>query len=100
MKQTNLENKILYLSFHNSIKKIYGINRIVTRKELMSKLGRQFLVPKPLRILAIKELEEMGLLKKESKNEFKILDCDLNIEEDANKFLRRMNIFGVFTAIK
>ncbi len=95
MERGRLEIGLLYLSFHNSLKKVYGVNRIVSKKEIMAKLGRQFLVPKPVRILAIKELQEMGLLKEESKNEFKILDCDLKIEEDTNKFFMRMKLFSI-----
>ena len=95
MKRGKLEIGLLYLSFHNSLKKVYGRNRVVSEKLLMAKLGRQFLVPKQLRILAIKELVNMNLLKKEDKNNFKILDCKLNIEEDTNKFFKAMNLFSI-----
>ena len=95
MKKEVLKIGLLYLSFHNSLKKVYGIGRIITKKDLMAKLGRQFLVPKQLRILAIKELERMNLIKKEERDYFKILDCNLNIEEDANKFFKRMNLFSI-----
>ena len=95
MKRGKLKAGLLYLSFHNSLKKVYGKNRTVSKELLMAKLGRQFLVPKRLRILAIKELEKMKLLKQESKNNFKILDYKLNIEEDANKFFKIMNFFSI-----
>jgi hypothetical protein len=83
--------KILYLAFHNSLKKVYG-NRLVTKKILYMKLGRHSLVPKCLRELAIKEFEEMGLIKKEDRDLYKIIDYKLNLEEDANKFLQRINL--------
>ena len=95
MQKDKLKIGLLYLSFHNSLKKIYGVNRVITKRDIMIKLGRQFLVPKPVRALAVKELEQMGLLKEESKNEFRILDCDLNIEEDINKFFMRLNMFSL-----
>ncbi len=95
MKKDKLKVGLLYLSFHNSLKKVYGVNRVVTKKDIIIKLGRQFLVPKPVRALAIKELEQMGLLKEESKNNFKILDYDLNIEEDTNKFFIRLKMFSL-----
>jgi len=94
MEKERLKIGILYLSFHNSLKKVYGSRRIVSEKDLVIKLGRQFLVPKRLRILAIKELENMNLIKKESNNEFKILDYELNIEEDTNNFLGKLNLFN------
>lgn len=86
---------ILYLSFHNSLKKIHGINRVVTEKVLTTKLGRQYLVPRRLRVFAIKELIKMNLLKEVDKEEYKILDYELNVEEDANKFLKTMNLFCI-----
>ncbi len=86
---------ILYLSFHNSLKKIYGVNRVVTEEELKIKLGRQFLVPKRLRLVVIKELTKMNLLKEEEKGCFKILDYELNIEEDANIFLKAMSFLSI-----
>lgn len=95
MKRGKLKIGLLYLSFHNSLKKVYGVNRIVSKARLMAKLGRQFLVPKQLRILAIKELEKMNLIKRESENEFKILDYELNIEEDTNLFFKMMNLFSI-----
>lgn len=96
MEKGRLKIGILYLSFHNSIKKVYGIGRIVSERDLIIKLGRQFLVPKRLRILAIKELENMNLVKRESNNEFRILNFELDIEEDTNKFLKKLNLFNIF----
>ena len=96
MEKGRLKIGILYLSFHNSIKKVYGIGRIVSERDLIIKLGRQFLVPKRLRILAIKELENMNLVKRESNNEFRILNYELDIEEDTNKFLKKLNLFNIF----
>ncbi len=95
MKRGKLKVGLLYLSFHNSLKKVYGVNKIVTKDQLIEKLGRHGLVPKQLRISTIKELEKMKLLKKESDNKFKILDYELNIEEDTNLFFKMMNLFSI-----
>jgi hypothetical protein len=83
---------ILYLAFHNSLRKVHS-TRVVTKEELFEKLGRHSLVPKCLREVAIRELIEMGLLKREDKNMYRILEYELNIEEDANKFLERIHLF-------
>jgi hypothetical protein len=85
--------KILYLSFHNSIKKKYGINRIISKEDIFTKLGRQYLVPKKLRIVALKELEEMNLIKKEDNNSYRILDIDFDMEENINKFYSKLKLF-------
>ncbi len=95
MKRGKLKIGLLYLSFHNSLKKVYGINKIVTKDQLLEKLGRHGLVPKQLRIIVIKELEKMNLLKRESENSFKILDYKLNIEEDASKFFKIMHFLSI-----
>jgi len=87
-----INKKILYLSFHNSIKKKFGVNRLISKEDIIIKLGRQFLVPKPLRIVALKELEEMKLLKKEDANNYKILEGDFDLE-DTNKFYKTIGLF-------
>jgi hypothetical protein len=83
---------ILYLAFHNSLRKVH-CNRIVTKEELFEKLGRHSLVPRCLREVAIRELIDMNLIKQEDKNLFRILEYELNIEEDANKFLEKIHLF-------
>ena len=80
-----MNKRILYLSFHNSLRKVYGNNVIVKRVDIFSKLGRQFLVPKNLRHEALKELELMGLLKPINADNIQIVNLDLNIENDYNK---------------
>ena len=95
MKRGKLKVGLLYLSFHNSLKKVYGVNKIVTKNQLIEKLGRHGLVPKQLRILAIEELEKMNLLKRESENEFKVLDYERNIEENKSKFFVMINLFSI-----
>jgi len=90
MKKKRLQIGLLYLSFHNSLRKKYGKNAIVHKRDIKIKLGRQFLVPKPLRIIAIKELVNMKLLKDVGDDYYKILDYKLNVEEDTQKFLKRI----------
>ncbi len=91
MKELNI--KLFYLSCHNLLKKRYGIGKYIKRKELHSELGRHFLVPKNLRDVAIKELENMGLVKRENRDTIKILNYKLDIEEDANRFFKKVGLF-------
>lgn len=88
MKKSKISYNILYLSFHNSLKKVYGANKIVEQKKICEKLGRQFLVNKRLRISAIKELESMNLLKDEGDGYYKILEGDFDLEENTGEFIR------------
>ena len=87
-----IDYKILYLAFHNSLKKVHGVNHIVSRKDIFSKLGRQFLVPKPLRASCLIELERMNLLERVDRDNLKILDCQIDIETEPDKFIKMLGL--------
>lgn len=87
-----IDNKILYLSFHNSLKKLFGVNRFVEKEMIKIKLGRQFLVPKSLREEAVKELERMKLIEVKG-NQIKILEGDYDLENNPNKFYLELGMF-------
>lgn len=85
--------KILYLALHNQLKKKFGINRVIERKEFYCKLGKHSQVPKIARVLVIKEMEEMGLIKQESRDRILILECEWELEKDIKKFYEWMGIY-------
>jgi hypothetical protein len=86
-----LDTKILYLAFHNSLKKVHG-NQLVKRKDIFSKLGRQYLVPKSLRASSLLEFEKMGLLKREDRDNVRILDFEFDIEKEPDKFIKAIGL--------
>jgi hypothetical protein len=92
VKSKPLDPNILYLAFHNSIKKVNGFNKIVSRKDIFSKLGRQFLVPKPLRASCLIEFERMGLLQREDRDNVKIVDFDIDIDKEPDKFIKKIGL--------
>lgn len=81
-------NKILYLSFHNSLKKKFGVNHIIPIKIVLIKLGRQYLVPKSLRMAALRDLQRLGLLEKVDKENLRILDLAISLEDNVSKFYK------------
>jgi hypothetical protein len=83
---------ILYLSFHNLLKKKVGINRYTNKKEINAMLGRHFLVPKNLRIAVIKELKNMNLIKEDTSG-ILIIDYKLDVSQDANKLFKMLKLF-------
>ena len=91
--KSTLDERILYLSFHNSIKKVFGVNKIIARKAIITKLGKQYLVPPNLREAAVKELILMGLFERIDRDNIKILEPKLDIELDANKFFKSLHLF-------
>jgi len=88
-----LSNGILYLCLHNLLTRRYGIGIEITRKEFFCELGKHFLVPKKLRPIIIKEMEERELLKKEKDGKIVILNCNIDLENDANMFYEKFGIF-------
>jgi hypothetical protein len=65
---------ILYKSFYNLIIRKFGINNIITKKQIFCELGMHFIVPKHLRMEVIDELIALKLIRKESRNIYIILN--------------------------
>jgi hypothetical protein len=84
---------LLYLSLHNQLKKKVGINKIITRREFNTILGKHFLIPRNIRCVVIKEMEDKKLIKKMDKEHIQICECEFDLEKDANKFYKAMKIF-------
>jgi hypothetical protein len=56
-------------------------------------LGKHFLIPKNLREVAIKELEQMKLIQKVDRDNIRLLECKIDIERNQNEFLQEMRLF-------
>jgi hypothetical protein len=91
MKKINIG--ILYLSLHNLLKKKYGINNIFPRKKMYCELGKHFIVPKNIRVCVIKELENFNLIRREDRDNIKLLDCEVDLEKDANLFYEQLKLY-------
>lgn len=85
-KRGELSIGILYLSLHNSLCKVYGENRIIKRKDFFTKISKHYLVPKPLRHIVIKEMEQMNLIRCVNAKEILILKQDVDIEHEPVRF--------------
>lgn len=88
-----LNTNILYLSLYNLLRKKHKIGQPITKKEIFCELGKHFLVPKNLRQIVIFEMEKLKLLKQENSNQIILLDFEINLEKDANKFYEKFHIF-------
>lgn len=84
---------ILYLSLHNLLKKRYGINTVFTRKQIYCELGKHFVVPKNIRDCVIKELQTMKLIKRKDRDNVMLLDCEIDLEKDANILYERLKLY-------
>ena len=79
---------ILYLGLHSQLTKKFGAGGIIKRKEFFCKLGKHGQIPKQIRYLVIKEMEDKKLLEIVNRDEVRILKVDIDLERDANKLYR------------
>ena len=84
---------ILYLGLHSQLVKKFGDGGIIKRKEFFCKLGKHGQIPKQIRYLVIKEMEEKKLLELINRDEIKILKTDIDLERDANKLYQLAGIY-------
>ena len=88
----NLKIGLLYISLHNQLVKRVGINKTLNRKDFFCIIGKHFLIPKNLRPIIIKEMENRELIKQDNDN-ITVLNYDLDLEKDANKFYQMAGLF-------
>lgn len=67
---------LLYLGLHCQLVKLFGLNNLVTRKELFTKLGRHYMIPKDLRHYVVDEMIKKNLLERINRNQIKILETN------------------------
>ena len=84
---------LLYLGLHNQLVKKFGVNQLVTRKEIFCKLGKHYIIPKNLRHIIILEMVEKKLIERVDRDTIKILSCEIDLERDANKLF---NLAGLY----
>lgn len=86
---------ILYIALHNQLVNKFGIEVIVPIKELFCILGKGNKIKKNCGYIAVKEMDELKLVKIIDRDHVKILPCsfDLNKVEDINKLYKLADIF-------
>ena len=96
-----LDGGILYIVLHNILRKKCikkgGNNKkemMITKKEMFSILGESFHIPKNLRAVIIKEMEQRNLIRIDNNIHVYILDIKLDVEEDLPKFYKKVGLFG------
>jgi len=90
---SKLKRGLLYLSLHNQLKKTRGVGNLISRKDFFTILGKHFLIPKNIRIVVIKEMQEMELVEQQDRDNIKVLECDIDIERDASKLYEMARLF-------
>lgn len=83
---------LLYLGLHNQLVKKYGENSVITRKELFTKLGKHYMMPKDLRHFVIKEMIKADLIERVNRDNIKILAIEINIEENQHELFKLIGL--------
>lgn len=89
----NLKIGLLYLSLHNQLKKKYGINTVISKKDFYIKIGKHGQIPKRLGVIVIKEMQEKNLIEIISRDTIRILSCDIDIENNVGELYRLAGIY-------
>lgn len=88
-----LEVGLLYLGFHNQLVKKFGENKTLSRKEFFEKIGRFQHLPKNLRPIVVKEMQEKHLIEVVNRDVIKILPVKIDIEREPNKLYKLAGIY-------
>ena len=86
------ELDVLYFSLHNHLKKKFG-NKPLSKKEFFALLGRHFLIPKPLRIVVLKEMEQRKLVEMIDKQNLVVSNIVINVGNSASEFYKKMGFY-------
>lgn len=87
MEKQKLSVGLLYLGLHNQLKKTYGENTIIERKEFFGKVGKHYQIPKPLRPWILKEMVKSNLIEVVNRDKIKILPFEIDIEENYSQLI-------------
>ena len=83
---------VLYFSLHNHLKKKFGY-RPISNKEFFALLGRHFLIPKPLRIVVLKEMEQRELIEIIDKQTLMASKIVVDIDNSTSEFYKKMGFY-------
>lgn len=92
-----LNKGILYLCVHKKMEdKITNNSRILSKKDFNRMLGETFHIPKNMRIIVLKEMEQKGLVKDlgaTRNSNIKVLKVGICIQNDVNKLYKFAGLF-------
>jgi len=88
----HLKIGLLYVSLHNQLRKKVGMDKTISRKDFFCIIGKHFLVPKNLRPVIIKEMENRKLINHLNSDQIEVLEYDLDLETDTNKFYKDVGL--------
>jgi len=83
-----IEKGILYIALHNKLLRAFGENKIITRKDFLGNITRHVIIPRGLRDFLLKDLEEKKLIKRIDRDNIKIMQCEIDLDNEPNKLYK------------
>ena len=85
---------IVYLCIHKKLHERCGMSHLMKKKAFFRLLGETYHIPKPQRIIVLKEMELMKMIVFHKNREaIKVLPLFADPEKDINKFYEQMGLF-------
>ena len=86
------EVPVLYLCFHKKLYNCYGCT-VVNRKDVLEKMGEIYKIPKNLRVVIMKEMEDLDMISKINRDKIKINSCMIDVEENISRIYYKLGMF-------
>lgn len=96
MGEVRIDIGILYLCIHKKLDEKCNRSRVMYKKDFFTMLGKTFHVPKPAKIIVLKEMEEYGMIKDlgQGRNyNIEVLPLFCDPEHDVHEFYKKMKLF-------
>jgi len=96
LEKQELKIGILYLCIHNKLCERINLSRVYPKKDFFRMLGETFHVPKKMRVVVLKEMEQKHLIKdlgNKRNNNILVEPIEIDLEKDANKFYEWLGLF-------
>jgi|TARA_Y100000310_G_scaffold159030_1_gene158449 hypothetical protein len=84
---------IFYLCVHKRIDEKVGLSRIMLKETFYIMLGEVYHIPKPLRVVILKEMITYGMLEDVDKKCIKVAPLLSDPEENINKFYKEIGLW-------
>lgn len=89
-----MEENILYLCIHKRInEKVSMFHDEITEKDFLTLLGKEYHIPKKLKLVVIKGMEEEGMIEvlgKIGKRRIKIIPMQVNFEKEEDRIYKKI----------
>lgn len=84
---------IFYLCVHKRLHERVGLSRYMNKKDFYKLLGETYHIPKPLRVIILKEMAKLKMLEETNHRHIKVLPLVTDPEININRFYKELGFF-------